>query len=103
LVPPGDAHLFDLSHQVLFRSEAWTVVESPRTALTALRGRSTVLVIEQYVMQALAMSDSVIVLSRGRIAYTGRSAELTTGAIKEICSLAPAGQENAGPVRAALA
>jgi branched-chain amino acid transport system ATP-binding protein len=95
--PPRLVIVDELSHGL-----APGVVRDLVGTLAALRGRSTVLVIEQYVTQALAMSDSVIVLSRGRIAHTGRSAELTTGAIEEIYSLAASKQENADPVRAAL-
>jgi branched-chain amino acid transport system ATP-binding protein len=94
--PPRLVMVDELSHGL-----APGVVRELVGTLAALRGRSTVLVIEQYVTQALAMSDSVIVLSRGRIAYTGRSAELTTDAIELIYSLGPRDAGSPGPERTA--
>jgi branched-chain amino acid transport system ATP-binding protein len=56
-------------------------------ALNALKGSCTTIVIEQYVGNALAIADSVIVLSRGQVRHRGPAAGLSVDSVAEIYSL----------------
>jgi branched-chain amino acid transport system ATP-binding protein len=56
-------------------------------ALGALKGSCTSIVIEQFVGNALAIADSVIVLSRGQVRHRGPAAGLTVDSVAQIYSL----------------
>jgi urea transport system ATP-binding protein len=51
------------------------VVTAIRDVLQALKGRISLLLVEQYLDFALSLADSVVVLSRGAIVESGRTSD----------------------------
>lgn len=80
--PPRVLIIDELSHGL-----APGIVTELFKALGALKGRCTTIVIEQFVGNALAVADSVIVLSRGEVRHRGPAAELTVESAAKIYSL----------------
>ena len=50
---------------------------------TLARGGATLVIVEQYVNRALAMSDTVHLLNRGRVTFSGAPSELDEQAVLE--------------------
>jgi branched-chain amino acid transport system ATP-binding protein len=56
-------------------------------ALSALKGRCTMLVIEQFIAQGIRIADDVMVLSHGDVKHRGPASEFTTEMAAELYSL----------------
>jgi branched-chain amino acid transport system ATP-binding protein len=56
-------------------------------ALTALKGQTTIIVIEQFVTRAVELADDVIVLSHGEAIHRGPASEMTPEMAAELYSL----------------
>jgi branched-chain amino acid transport system ATP-binding protein len=60
--------------------------------LEGLKGQSTIIIVEQFVTRALALADTVLVLSHGDVMHQGEAASFSADQAAEFYSLQPARQ-----------
>jgi branched-chain amino acid transport system ATP-binding protein len=82
ITPPRLLIVDELSHGL-----APGVVAKLFSSLDALKGTSTIVVVEQFVARALALADQVLVLSGGQVLHQGPAAEISTQQVAEFYSL----------------
>ena len=80
--PPRLLIVDELSHGL-----APGVVAGLFSSLEALKGTSTMIVVEQFVTRALALADEVLVLSHGEVLHQGPAAEVSPQQAAEFYSL----------------
>ena len=66
------------------------VVASLFKLLEGLKGTSTIIIVEQFVTRALALADTVLVLSHGDVMHHGPAASFSADQAAEFYSLQPA-------------
>jgi branched-chain amino acid transport system ATP-binding protein len=82
VAPPRLLIVDELSHGL-----APGIVASLFKSLDALKGSTTIIVIEQFVSRAVNLADSVLVLSHGEVQHQGPASEFTTEMAAEMYSL----------------
>lgn len=82
VVPPRVLILDEPSHGL-----APVIVSSLFDAFDSLKGKTTIVVIEQFVSRAVALADDVMVLSHGQIVHQGPAASFTPEMAAELYSL----------------
>jgi ABC-type branched-subunit amino acid transport system ATPase component len=79
---PALAIVDELSHGL-----APAIVESLFNTLAEKKGPTTFFLIEQYLHRALGVADSILVLSRGRVAYAGATSSTTAEQVEQFYRL----------------
>jgi urea transport system ATP-binding protein len=64
-----------------------TIVEAIETAIAALKGRMAILLVEQYYDFARSLADAYVVLDRGRVALSGKGADMEADGVARFLSV----------------